>query len=45
MSLIQNQRADLTPLITHMFPLKDIKEGYRIFGNKLDKVLKVAITP
>lgn len=45
MSIIQNQRADLTPLITHTFPLKDIKEGYRIFGNKLDKVLKVAITP
>lgn len=45
MSIIQNQRADLRPLITHMFPLKDIKEGYRIFGNKLDKVLKVAITP
>lgn len=45
MSLIQNQRADLTPLITHMFPLKAIQEGYRIFGNKLDKVLKVAITP
>jgi len=45
MSLIQNQRADLRPLITHTFPLQDIKEGYRIFGNKLDKVLKVAITP
>lgn len=45
MSLIQNQRADLRPLITHIFPLQDIKEGYRIFGNKLDKVLKVAITP
>lgn len=45
MSLIQNRRADLTPLITHKFALADIKEGYRIFGNKLDKVLKVAITP
>lgn len=45
MSLIQNQRADVTVLITHMFPLKDIREGYRIFCNKLDKVLKVAITP
>jgi alcohol dehydrogenase len=45
MSVIQNQRADLTPLITHKFALADIKEGYRIFGNKLDKVLKVAITP
>jgi 2-desacetyl-2-hydroxyethyl bacteriochlorophyllide A dehydrogenase len=45
MGLIQNQRADLRPLITHMFPLKDIAKGYRIFGNKMDKVLKVAITP
>jgi alcohol dehydrogenase len=45
MRVIQNQRADLTPLITHKFALADIKEGYRIFGNKLDKVLKVAITP
>lgn len=45
MSIIQNKRADLTPLITHKFALADIKEGYRIFGGKLDKVLKIAITP
>lgn len=45
MSIIQNKRADLTPLITHKFALADIKEGYCIFGGKLDKVLKVAITP
>jgi len=44
-SVIQSGRADLTPLITHTFSLDDIKEGYRIFGNKLDKVLKVAIRP
>ena len=45
MSLIQNKRADLMPLVTHRFAFAEIKEGYRIFGNKLDKVLKVAITP
>ncbi len=44
-SVIQSGRADLTPLITHTFSLDDILEGYRIFGNKLDKVLKVAIRP
>jgi threonine dehydrogenase-like Zn-dependent dehydrogenase len=45
MSIIKNNRADLTPLITHTFSLDDIKEGYRIFGGKLDGVLKVAIKP
>jgi threonine dehydrogenase-like Zn-dependent dehydrogenase len=44
-SVIQSGRADLTPLITHTFDLDDIVEGYRIFGKKLDKVLKVAIRP
>jgi threonine dehydrogenase-like Zn-dependent dehydrogenase len=44
-NVIQSGRADLTPLITHTFNLDDIVEGYRIFGKKLDKVLKVAIRP
>jgi len=44
-NVIQSGRADLTPLITHTFDLADIVEGYRIFGKKLDKVLKVAIRP
>lgn len=44
MSIIKN-RLDLTPLITHTFSLDDIAEGYRIFGGKLDGVLKVAIKP
>lgn len=38
-------RVDLTPLLTHRFSLNDIKEGYRIFGERLDGVLKVAIRP
>ena len=36
-------RIDTTPLITHRFPLSDIEEAYRIFENKLDGVIKVAI--
>ena len=36
-------RIDTTPLITHRFPLSDSEEAYRIFENKLDGVIKVAI--
>ncbi len=35
--------TDTTPLITHRFPLSEIEEAYRIFENKLDGVIKVAI--
>ena len=35
---------DTTPLITHRFPLSEIEEAYRIFENRLDGVIKVAIT-
>lgn len=41
--LIENGKIDTTPLITHRFPLKEIEEGYRVFENKLDGVIKVAI--
>ena len=43
--LVRHGRVDLTPLITHRFSLSDIKEGYRVFGERLDGVLKVAIKP
>lgn len=43
LSLIEQGKIDTTPLITHKFPLKDIEEAYRIFENKLDNVIKVAI--
>ena len=45
MELVRHQRIDLTPLITHRFPLEDIAEGYRIFGERREGVLKVAVTP
>ena len=28
----------------HTFPLKDIEQAYEIFENKLDGVIKIAIT-
>ena len=41
--LIEEGRIDTTPLITHRFPLSEIEEAYRIFENKLDGMIKVAI--
>ena len=43
LSLIEQGKIDTTPLITHKFPLVEIEEAYRIFENKLDGVIKVAI--
>src|SRR5580765_3057049 len=45
MSMVQSKRFDPTPLLTHAFPLTEITEGYRIFGERQDGVLKVSITP
>ena len=42
--LIAQGKIDTTPLITHRFPLSEIEEAYRIFENRLDSVIKVAIT-
>ena len=44
-SMVQSGRFDPTPLITHHFALKDIEEAYRLFSNRMDGVLKVAIAP
>ena len=38
-------RFDPLPLITHHFSLEEIGEAYRVFSNRLDGVLKVAIRP
>jgi alcohol dehydrogenase len=45
MELVRNHRIDLTPLITHRVSLENIAEGYRIFGERREGVLKIAITP
>ena len=44
LSLIEQGKIDTTPLITHRFALKDIEKAYEIFENKLDGVIKIAIT-
>ena len=36
-------KIDTTPLITHRFPLDRIEEAYRIFENKEDGVIKIAV--
>lgn len=42
--LIEEGKIDTTPLITHRFKLADIDEAYRIFENRSDGVIKIAIT-
>lgn len=44
LALIEEGIIDTTPLITHRFSLNEIEEAYRIFENKLDGVIKVAIS-
>jgi threonine dehydrogenase-like Zn-dependent dehydrogenase len=43
--IVRTGRFDPTPLLTHRFPLTEIEEAYRVFSNRLDGVLKVAIEP
>lgn len=43
LSLIEDGKIDTVPLITHRFPLSRIAEAYRLFENKEDGVIKVAI--
>ena len=45
MALVQHGRVDLTPLLTHRYPLARIAEAYELFAERRDGVLKVAITP
>ena len=42
--LIEEGKIDTTPLLTHRFPLNEIEKAYHIFENKLDGVIKIAIT-
>lgn len=42
---ISQGELDTTPLITHTFPLNEIEEAYRLFEERRDGVIKVAIRP
>lgn len=43
LKLIQEGKIDTTPLITHVFELKDIEKAYDIFENRRENVIKAAI--
>jgi alcohol dehydrogenase len=45
MELVRQGRLDLTPLLTHTFPLDRITEAYQLFGERREGVIKVAIKP
>lgn len=44
LKLIEQGKLDTTPLITHTYPLAEIEKAYEIFENKLDGVIKVAVS-
>ena len=44
-AMVRGGRLDLRPLITDRFKLADINEAYKLFGDRRDGVMKVAITP
>ena len=45
MSMVQNDRIDLTPLVTHRFTLDQLPEAFELFSRQADGVMKVAIHP
>jgi threonine dehydrogenase-like Zn-dependent dehydrogenase len=45
LSMVQHDRIDLTPLVTHRFALDDIVEAYELFSRQRDGVMKVALFP
>ena len=45
MNIVESQRIDLAPLVTHRYALNDIGAAYKLFANQRDGVLKVAIKP
>jgi threonine dehydrogenase-like Zn-dependent dehydrogenase len=45
MEVVRRGRVDFTPLLTHRFSLDEIAQAYRLFGERLDGVIKVAIQP
>jgi alcohol dehydrogenase len=45
MELVLHGKLDLTPLLTHTFSLDNVSEAYKLFGERRDGVIKIAIKP
>jgi len=45
MAMVDADRIDLTPLLTHHFSLDQIQEAYDVFSQQRDHVLKVVLHP
>jgi 2-desacetyl-2-hydroxyethyl bacteriochlorophyllide A dehydrogenase len=45
MALVRSGKLNLEPLLTHTFPLSRITEAYKLFGERREGVIKVAIKP
>ena len=45
LSMVQHDRIDLTPLLTHHFTLEQLPEAFDLFSRQADGVMKVAIHP
>ena len=45
LDLIREGKLDTMPLITHRYALSDALEGYRLFENQEDGVIKVVLEP
>jgi threonine dehydrogenase-like Zn-dependent dehydrogenase len=45
MTMVVNERIDLTPLITHRFSLDELQDAYDLFSHQRDRVMKVALYP
>jgi threonine dehydrogenase-like Zn-dependent dehydrogenase len=45
LSMVQHERVDLTPLLTHHFTLEQLPAAFDLFSRQADGVMKVAIHP
>jgi threonine dehydrogenase-like Zn-dependent dehydrogenase len=45
LSMVQHERVDLTPLLTHHFTLEELPAAFDLFSRQADGVMKVAIHP
>jgi threonine dehydrogenase-like Zn-dependent dehydrogenase len=45
LQMVQHERVDLTPLITHHFSLDQLPDAFELFSRQAEGVMKVAIHP